>query len=76
MKLVVLIPHLMLVVVTLRCRRVVAAFIRAPAGRSGILAILRNGLADVWHYLAIVANLALWAIWAFRIPNGKLMARR
>ena len=69
-KLVVLIPHLMLVVVTLRCRRVVAAFIRAPAGRSGILAILRNRLADVWHYLAIVANLALWAIWAFRIPNG------
>ena len=69
-KLVVLIPHLMLVVVTLRCRRVVASFIRAPAGRSGVLAILRNRLADVWHYLAIVANLALWAIWAFRIPNG------
>ena len=69
-KLVVLIPHLMLVVVTLRCRRVVASFIRAPAGRSGVFAILRNRLADVWHYLAIVANLALWAIWAFRIPNG------
>jgi moderate conductance mechanosensitive channel len=69
-KLVVLIPHLMLVIVTLQCRRVVASFIRAPAGRSGLFAVLRNRLAEVWHYLAIVANLALWAIWAFRIPNG------
>jgi small-conductance mechanosensitive channel len=69
-KLVVLIPHLLLVVVTLRCRQVVASFIRAPAGRNGFLAILRNRFADVWHYVAIFANLALWAIWAFRIPNG------
>jgi moderate conductance mechanosensitive channel len=69
-KLVVLIAHLLLVVVTLRCRRIVASFIRAPAGRSGFLPILRNRFADVWHYVAIFANLALWAIWAFRIPNG------
>jgi hypothetical protein len=69
-KLVVLIPHLMLVVVTLRYRRVVASFIRAPAGQSGFLAILRNRFADVWHYVAIFANLALWAIWAFSIPSG------
>jgi moderate conductance mechanosensitive channel len=34
------------------------------------LTVLRNRLADVWHYLAIFADLALWAIWAFRIPNG------
>ena len=73
-KLVVLIPHLLLVVVTLRCRRIVASFIRAPAGRSGFLPILRNRFADVWHYLAIFANLALWAIWAFRIPNGYSLA--
>ena len=69
-KLVVLIPHLLLVVVTFRYRRAVASFIRAPAGRRGLLAALRNRFADVWHYLAIFANLALWAIWAFRIPNG------
>jgi moderate conductance mechanosensitive channel len=70
LKLVVLIPHLMLVIVTLECRRVVASFIRAPTGRTGLVAVLRNRLADVWHYLAIFADLALWAIWAFRIPNG------
>jgi small-conductance mechanosensitive channel len=69
-KLVVLIPHLLLVVVTLRYRRAVASFIRAPAGRGGLLSLLRNRLAEVWHYLAIFANLALWTIWAFRIPNG------
>jgi moderate conductance mechanosensitive channel len=69
-KLVILIPHLMLAIVILRCRRVVASFIRAPAGRTGLLTVLRNRLADVWHYLAIFADLALWAIWAFRIPNG------
>jgi moderate conductance mechanosensitive channel len=69
-KLVVLIPHLMLVIVILQCRRVVASFIRAPAGGAGLLTVLRNRLADVWHYLAIFADLALWAIWAFRIPNG------
>ena len=69
-KLVVLIPHLLLVVVTLRCRQAVASFIRAPVGQTGFLAILRDRFADVWHYVAIFANLALWAIWAFRIPNG------
>lgn len=69
-KLVILIPHLLLVIVTLRCRRAVASFIRAPAGRADLLSFLRNRFADVWHYLAIFANLALWAIWAFRIPNG------
>jgi small-conductance mechanosensitive channel len=69
-KLVILIPHLLLVVVTLRCRHIVASFIRAPAGHSGFLSILRNRFADVWQYVAIFANLALWAIWAFSIPNG------
>jgi hypothetical protein len=43
-KLVVLIPHLLLVVVTLRCRRIVASFIRAPAGRSGFLPILPQSI--------------------------------
>jgi moderate conductance mechanosensitive channel len=69
-KLVILIPHLMLVVATLQCRRAVASFIRAPAGRRDLLSFARNRFADVWHYLAIFANLALWAVWAFRIPNG------
>jgi small-conductance mechanosensitive channel len=69
-KFTILVPHILLVIVTIRCRRAVASFIRAPAGRSDFVSFLRNRVADVWHYLAIFANLALWAIWAFRIPNG------
>jgi moderate conductance mechanosensitive channel len=69
-KLVVLVAHLLLVVVTLRCRRAVASFIRAPEGRSGFVSTLRNRSADVWHYIAIFVNLALWLVWALRIQNG------
>ena len=69
-KLVVLVAHLLLVVVTLRCRRAVASFIRAPEGRSGFVSTLRNRFADVWHYIAIFVNLALWLVWALRIENG------
>jgi len=69
-KLVVLVAHLLLVVVTLRCRRAVASFIRAPDGRSGFVSTLRNRFADVWHYIAIFLNLALWLVWALRIQNG------
>jgi moderate conductance mechanosensitive channel len=73
---VILVAHLLLVVATLRCRRVVAAFIRAPADQHCFVATLRNRIAAVWHYLAIAANLALWAIWALRIQNGYALLGR
>jgi small-conductance mechanosensitive channel len=69
-KLIVLIAHLLVIVVILRCRRAVASFIRAPEGRHGLVSLLRNRFADVWQYVAIFANLALWAVWALRIQNG------
>jgi moderate conductance mechanosensitive channel len=75
-RLVILGAHLLLVVATLRCRRVVAHFIRAPVDQRGFVAVMRNRLAAVWHYLAIVANLALWAIWALRIQNGYALLGR
>jgi small-conductance mechanosensitive channel len=31
---------------------------------------LRSRFADVWQYVAIFLNLALWAVWALRIQNG------
>jgi small-conductance mechanosensitive channel len=70
LRLVMLVVHLLLVVVILQCRRLVADFIRAPEGRTGVIAIARNRLADVWHILAIVVDLALWAVWALEIQNG------
>jgi moderate conductance mechanosensitive channel len=68
--LVMLIVHLFVVVIILQCRRQVAEAIRAPAGREGAAARVRNRVAALWHYLAIAVVLALWAVWALNIRNG------
>jgi small-conductance mechanosensitive channel len=68
--LVMLIVHLFIVVIILQCRRQVAEAIRAPVGREGAAARLRNRFAALWHYLAIAVDLALWAVWALNIHNG------
>ncbi len=68
--LVMLIVHLFIVVIILQCRRQVAEAIRAPAGREGTAARVRNRFAALWHYLAIALDLALWAVWALNIHNG------
>ena len=68
--LVMLIVHLFIVVIILQCRRQVAEAIRAPAGREGMASRVRNRVAGLWHYLAIVLDLALWAVWALNIRNG------
>src|SRR2546425_789668 len=70
LRLVMLVVHLFVVVVILQCRRPVAEAIRAPAGRAGAAARVRNRLAGLWHYLAITLDLALWAVWALNIRNG------
>jgi small-conductance mechanosensitive channel len=70
LRLVMLTVHLFIVIIILQCRRQVAAAIRAPAGRSGAAARVRNRVAGLWHYLAIVLDLALWAVWALNIRNG------
>jgi moderate conductance mechanosensitive channel len=70
LRLVMLVVHLFVVVIILQCRRPVAEAIRAPAGREGAAARVRNRLAGLWHYLAIALDLALWAVWALNIHNG------
>ena len=70
LRLVMLVVHLFVVVVILQCRRPVADAIRAPAGRDGVAARMRNRIAGLWHYLAIALDLALWAVWALNIRNG------
>jgi moderate conductance mechanosensitive channel len=70
LRLVMLVVHLFVVVIILQCRRPVAEAIRAPAGREGTAARMRNRLAGLWHYLAIALDLALWAVWALNIHNG------
>jgi moderate conductance mechanosensitive channel len=70
LRLVMLIVHLFIVVIILQCRRPVADTIRAPAGREGAAARVRNRIAGLWHILAIALDLALWAVWAMNIRNG------
>ena len=70
LRLVMLVVHLFVVVIILQCRRPVAEAIRAPAGREGAAARVRNRVAALWHYLAIALDLALWAVWALNIRNG------
>jgi small-conductance mechanosensitive channel len=70
LRIVMLVVHLFVVVIILQCRRQVADAIRAPAGRTGTAALLRNRFAALWHYLAIALDLALWTVWALNIRNG------
>ncbi|SHN81736.1 mechanosensitive ion channel domain-containing protein [Bradyrhizobium erythrophlei] len=70
LRLVMLVVHLFIVVIILQCRAQVADLMRAPAGREGVAARMRNRLAAVWHYLAIALDIALWAVWALNIHNG------
>jgi moderate conductance mechanosensitive channel len=70
LRLVMLVVHLFIVVIILQCRKQVADAIRAPAGRTGAAALVRNRIAGLWHYLAIAVDLALWAVWALNIRNG------
>jgi moderate conductance mechanosensitive channel len=70
LRLAMLVVHLFIVIIILQCRRQVAQAIRAPAGRAGTAARLRNRVAGLWHLPAIVLDLALWAVWALNIRNG------
>ncbi len=69
-KLAALIVHLFLVTIVLQCRRNIAARTRAPAEAGGSLALLRNWLAGVWHYIAIFYIIGLWVVWPFGVRNG------
>jgi small-conductance mechanosensitive channel len=70
LRVVMLVVHLLVVVIILQCRRPVADIIRAPMGRQGAAASIRNRIAGLWHYLAIALDLSLWAVWAMNIRNG------
>ncbi|HEX6441536.1 MAG TPA: mechanosensitive ion channel domain-containing protein [Stellaceae bacterium] len=70
MRLVALIVAVMLGVLVLHSRHAVAGYLRAPTHAAGGVARWRNGLAAVWHYLAIAAIVAGWILWATGIRNG------
>ncbi|MFC3126954.1 mechanosensitive ion channel family protein [Pseudoroseomonas globiformis] len=65
-------------IIVLQNRVPVAQWLRAPAlrpsdapNRARIAARrFRDGLAEIWHILAILYLLALWAVWALQIEDG------
>ncbi|MET0723549.1 MAG: mechanosensitive ion channel domain-containing protein, partial [Tardiphaga sp.] len=69
-RLVMLAVHLLVVVVILQCRRPVAKAIRSSQGRTGVVSVLRNRFAGMWHVLAAAVVMALWFVWALNVRNG------
>jgi small-conductance mechanosensitive channel len=70
LKAVALVNHILLGIVVLQQRRAVRAWLRAPEGMTGIVAVLRNWLARVWHWLALMLLAGLWAGWVVEAPHG------
>ena len=70
LKLNLLLVFMLVARILLRNRRPVKMLLRAPEGRKGVLAALRNGLASSWHRIVIFYMLALWLVWALDIDNG------
>ena len=76
LKAVGLIDHVFLAIIVLQRRRTVRRLIQAPPNATGMVASLRNWLARIWHWLAILLLAAQWLAWAVEIPNGyDLMVR-
>ena len=50
--------------------------IRAPAGATGPIAGLRNWLARIWHWLALLLLATLWLAWAVEVPHGYTLMLR
>ncbi len=53
-----------LAVLIIRQRRPVGAVLRVPETARGVTAAIRNGLAPVWHWIALAGLAGLWLIWA------------
>ncbi len=70
LKAVGLLDHIFLAIIVLQRRRTVRRWIHAPPDATGMVASLRNWLARVWHWLAILLLAALWLTWAAQIPHG------
>ena len=76
--------HLCLVILVIRCRVPVAAWLAGHVDRAtgemiepgstltrrGGFSLLRRRVAEIWHWLAIAVILGLWLVYAFEIRNG------
>lgn len=70
-KMVALVVHVFLIIVVLQNRQGVAEWIRPrDEAARGTVATLRRRAGDIWHILAIVYLVAMWAVRALEIPDG------
>jgi moderate conductance mechanosensitive channel len=69
-KAVSLILHIMIAVMIIQKRRPIRRALRAPDGKGGFAAALRNRLAAAWHWVAIAFLFAAWLVWAIEVPHG------
>ena len=70
LKLVALVAHVILIAAVLRVRVPVARRLRAPPGRTGVIAVVRNRFAARWHLIAIFWLVASWLVWAVELQDG------
>lgn len=73
-RLVALVINICLVVMVLQCRKAVANRLRVADSAPGVVATLRNRLAEVWHFAAIAVLVALWVVFATRARNDSSSA--
>jgi small-conductance mechanosensitive channel len=65
-----LIVAVMLAILVMRCRHRVAARLRPRPEAESAAARWRDRLAGSWHYLALLAIVGGWILWAAGIQNG------
>ena len=70
LKAVGLVVHVFLAIIVLQQRRTVREALRAPADASGPVAALRNWLARIWPWLALLLLATLWLAWAVEVQHG------
>ena len=70
LKVVALVNHVLIGIVVVQKRRAVRRRLRAPQGATGLLAALRNWLARVWHWLALILLAGLWLGWVVEAPHS------
>ena len=62
-----------LAIIVVQRRRQVRRWLSAPPEATGVVAQIRNRLARVWHWLALLLLVASWLTWTLRSPDA--MAR-
>jgi small-conductance mechanosensitive channel len=65
-----LVLHVCLAVIVIQKRRAVRRWMRAPEGAVGAIAVLRNALARVWHWIALFFLVSVWLVYAVEVPHG------